>query len=434
MGIQVLTPLGDRNETLNWYASEWGGARKFPSAVTLYESRLWWGGKAKLWGSVSDAYSSFNDEGEDAGASSAIRRTIGFGPVDRIEWLAPSSRLIAGIASNEISVRSSSFGEVITNVNCNLKSGSSQGAAPIEPIIVDDAVMFVQRSGIKIFDANYAVDKDTHRALDLMTLNPSICKEGIRRMAAARQPETRLYVVLADGSMRIHLVDPAEDVLAWSRVVTVDGNFSDVAVLPGNDEDWVYVSIFRDGIWWLEKFEKMVDATPHHYDSAVNYFDNSSTVLGNLLHLEGKTVHVWGDGQFRETRVVSGGSITVSDVWSTVTAGMRYVAQWKSNKVSKYIKESVIGRRKRVVDVQLSMLEYWPGGIKLGPSFDELEIMPEVEYGPVRDQGVMIDDYDETPFSFNGDNEVDPRICIQADGPCTILSLSYAVMTDGDTQ
>lgn len=426
MESQVLSPCGSVDETLNWYAGEWGGKAGYPSAVGLYEGRLWFGGHNKVWGSVSDAYSSFTDvDEEEQGNSAPIRRTIGFGPVERVEWLAPSSRLLVGLMTDEVSIRSSSFGEVVTNSNCNLKGGSSQGSAPIAPLKIDDSIYFVQRSGIRLFEAVYGADQDSHQALDLMTLHPWVCSPGIKRIAVSRQPETRIYVVLNDGTMRVHLKDPSEEVVAWSRVTT-DGTFKDVVVVPGDDEDIVYVTVTRSTGTYLERFAKMEEMVDYHFDSAITKTSPGTAITG-LDIMEGKFVGVWADGRDRgQYRVVSG-AITLPASYTTVNIGLPYVAKYKSAKVSRYIDRRVIGIRKRIVDLHLAMLNYWPEAVTLGPSFTEMEKMPEVEY---IDTSALVEEYDETPFTFNGENEVDPRICIQATGPCTILALSYGVVTD----
>jgi hypothetical protein len=429
MESQVLSPCGSTDQTLNWYAGEWGGKDGHPSANALYEGRLWLGGHNKIWGSVSDSYSSFTDiDEEEQGNSAPIRRTIGFGPVERVEWLAPSSRLLAGLATDEVSIRSSSFGEVVTNSNCNLKGGSSQGSAPIEPLKIDDSIFFVQRSGVRLFEAAYGADQDSHQAMDLMTLHPRVCNAGIKRIAVSRQPETRIYVVLNDGTMRVHLKDPSEDVVAWSQITTPGGLFKDVCVVPGDTEDFVYVTVTRATGTYLERFAALQDATDHPSDCAVTLSSPGTSITG-LSRLEGKFVRVWADGADRgEQRVVSG-AITLPGSYSVVNIGLPYVARYKSAKVSRYIDRRVIGIRKRVVDLHLAMLDYWPGSVTVGPSYTELEQMPEVEYIPT---DALVTEYDETPFTFNGENEIDPRICIQATGPCTILAMSYGVLTDAN--
>jgi hypothetical protein len=429
VNVQVIEDFGSTDATRNWYEGEWTEADGYPSADAFYEGRLWWGGKNKVWSSVSDEFESF-DSGLE-GDSAAIRRTIGFGPVDKVEWLAPSSRLLMGLASDEIAIRSSSFGEVLSPSNTNLKSGSTQGAAPVEPIRIDDSVFYVQRSGVKIMDSQYSVDSDSHQSTDLMTLHPDICIAGIKRIAVSRQPETRVYVVLDDGSMRVYLFDPAEDVSAWSRITT-DGTVEDVISLPGLIEDDIYILVSRTGGRYLEKLSKMGDSLEQHFDSALALTSPGTTITG-LDHLEGKTVGVWADSQDRGTYSVASGSITVADSWTAVVVGLTYIASYKSNKLTGYKKGSSQGRRKRVNDLNLSMVDYWPGALEYGPSFDLLEAMPLIEEGTDVVPTALISEYDEEPFAFNGENEIDARICLRATAPCTILSVTYGVLEDGDT-
>jgi hypothetical protein len=51
-------------------------------------------------------------------------------------------------------------------------------------------------------------------------------------MAVQRRPDTRVWVVMNDGSCVCVVYEPLEEVLAFIPVVT-DGTFESVAVLPG---------------------------------------------------------------------------------------------------------------------------------------------------------------------------------------------------------
>lgn len=387
VNVQVLKSFGSTSYTRDWYIGSWSEDNGYPSAVEFYEGRLWWAGKNKLWGSVSDAYTSYDRDIE--GDSVSIQKTIGFGPVDSVHWLKESNRLIVGTASDEISVRSNSFGETLTATNANLKRGSNQGVAEIEPTRLDDNIIFVQRSENKIYELEYNFGSDKHQADDLMTLHPSICSSGITRIAIARQPETRIFAI-SGGNTAVLLTDKTEQVAGWSTIST-NGTIVDVAVLPGVDEDTIYFAVNRSGGNYLEKMAKLSEAEggliSKHFDSFVNYAIGVTTLTG-LGHLEGETVGVWGEGQDRGTDIVVGGQITVADTWDGVTVGLPHTANYTSNKLNGSSKEPMstrINQRKRVVDVGLVMKNYWPGSVLLGPSTAELEIMPEIEDGyPIR--------------------------------------------------
>src|SRR5690606_29309920 len=57
----VLKDFGGTQATTNWREGAWSSYRGWPSAVALYEGRLWWAGRQNIWGSASDAYETFDD-------------------------------------------------------------------------------------------------------------------------------------------------------------------------------------------------------------------------------------------------------------------------------------------------------------------------------------------------------------------------------------
>ena len=427
VNVQVVKDFGKTNATRDWYEGMWSDEKGYPTAITLYEGRLWLAGKSNIYGSVSDAYDSFDTSIE--GDSKSIQKTIGFGPNDAVQWLKPSTRLIMGLASDEIAVRSSSFGEILTANNTNLKSGSTQGSANLDPVNIDDTIVFAQRSGTRIYSLEYYLDRDVHSGVDLTLLHPSICSDGIKRIAVTRQPETRVYVVLDNGDARVYLFDKVEEVSGWSRIET-DGNFEDVIVLPGLNDDRVYFVVNRTGGRYLEKLALFSEAeggdTSKHFDSFKTYTSPGTTITG-LSHLEGKSFAVCADAPDRGDFTVASGQITVGSSWTNVVVGLRHTADYVSNKLGQYVPRSVLTEPKRVVNTGLIMMNYWPGSLKIGPSVSLLSDLPDIEQGKAVDTTAVIEEYDEIPFEFDGVDDTDSRIYMRATGPCTILALTYGI-------
>lgn len=425
VNIQVYQDFGSTSATRDWYEGQWSEIKGYPSSVALYEGRLWWAGKTRLWGSVSDAYSSFDDTLE--GSNAPIQRTIGFGPVDVVDWLAISSRLLMGVASDEISVRSSSFGEVLTDTNVNLKSGSSQGVAAIEPIRIDEDVLFVQRAKKRLFRLTYASNRDSHSAIDMFTLNESIIDGSlIRKIVVVRQPETRVFVILENGKGLVLTYDSAEDVQAWSRFETV-GEMLDIVVLPSNDEDEIYIVVRRDNGVFLERLSAFKDVAMYPYDSHKRYSSPGATLSG-LQHLTGETVKVWADGAVRGEYVVNGsGSINVGESHTDVVVGLPYKGQYISNKLSGFVKYSTLTLRKRVLSVGMIARDICREGFIIGSSADNLYPLPSIERGKVINLNQLTDEYDEPGFEFSGDFNVDSRVHIECEAPCKIMALVYEI-------
>ncbi len=425
--VQVLEDFGWRGPSVNWYAGEWSEVEGYPTSVSVYEGRLWWAGRNRIWGTESDSFYSFDTTLE--GNSASIRRTIGFGPVDTVQWLEASNRLIMGLASDEISVRSTSFGELLSKDNTNLKSGSTLGSSSVGPIKLDNAICFVQRYGKKVYELAYEGTTDSHVPLDQTKLNPQIVGGSITKMAVVRHPESQVWCLIDDGTVLVHVRDRGEEVSAWVRFET-DGTIEDVVVKPGSAEDTVYLVVIRNSVRYLERKSLTTSAqggtVSEHFDSFVRYTSPGTTITG-LSHLEGDTVGVWGDGQDRGDFTVSGGSITVGSSWTDVIVGLRYEADWISNKLGGFVASSVLGIRKRIVDVSLILENMEPGAIKMGPSWDLLSDFPLIEDGTSISQTATQETYHELPFEFDGEDEVDPRIYIRATGPCAIMALLFGI-------
>ena len=437
--INVFQDFGRTTATRDWYRGEWNtksdGTSGYPTAVALYEGRLWWGGRTKAWGSVSDAFSSYDDT--ISGDSAAIPKTIGFGPVDNVEWLLPLNRLIMGIASDELSIRSNSFGDVLTPSNTNIKPGSSQGAGTREPLSINGRGYFVQRSLTKLYELEYEYNQDIHDSNDLTTLNPTILDAVVKRIAVTMQPEIRIYAVMNDGTARVLMLDKAENVLAWSRITTAASDtIEDVCVLPSTTEDRVYFTVIRDGGHYLEKMALFSEAaggsTSKHTDSFKTYTSPGSAVLTSLDHLEGETVHVWADGAYEGSYTVASNQITVgSAAYTNIVVGLRYTADWTSSKLGNG-NYSMLTYDKRVVNTGFILEDYWPNGLTVGPDSSNLKAFPDIEDGKAVVLTATLSSYDQKPFTFDGTMETDPRIHLQAVNPVTVKAMSYGMDESND--
>lgn len=425
VAIQIYQDFGSTTATRDWYEGQWSDVNGYPSSVALYEGRLWWAGNTRIWGSVSDAYNSFDDTLE--GGDAPIQRTIGFGPVDVVDWLAISSRLLMGVASDEISVRSSSFGEVLTDANINLKSGSSQGVAPIEPVRIDDDVLFVQRAKKRVFKLAYDAGRDSHIAIDMLTLNESIIDGSkIRKLVVIRQPETRVFAILENGKGLVLTYDNAEDVKAWSRFDT-DGTMKDLVVLPSDDEDRLYIVVQRSNGVFLERLSEFEQVSRYPYDSHKRYSSPGGTLTG-LQHLAGETVKVWADGAVLGDYVVSGsGTVNLGVFYANIVAGLPYTGEYTSNKLSGFVRYSTLTRRKRVLGVGMIARDICRAGFLVGSNADNLYPLPLIERGREVDLNRLISVYDEPSFEFSGDFDVDSRVHIKCEAPCKIMALVYDI-------
>ena len=242
VSAEVLKTLGGTSASDTWAEGTWSARRGFPSAVAFLEGRLWWAGKDKFLGSVTDQFETFDPN--FVGNAGPINRSIGSGPVDTINWLAGLQRLLAGTGGSVVSVRSSSFDEPLTPTNFNPKIPITQGVANVNPVKVDGSEMFVQQNGSRVMELNWDGAVSDYTVTDLTELVPEVGSPGIVAIAVQRQPDTRVHCVRSDGTVAMLVFNKVENVVAWVDVET-HGFVYDACVLPGATEDAVYYSIER---------------------------------------------------------------------------------------------------------------------------------------------------------------------------------------------
>lgn len=422
----VLSAFGDTTATADWYESYWSAYRGYPSSVSLYEGRLWWAGKDRIWGSVSDSFANFDDETE--GDSGPINRSIGSGPVDQIYWMLPMQRLLLGAGGSIWSARSSSFDEPLTPTNFNLKDVSTQGADQVNAVKIDTAGVFVQRSGSRVYQAGYDGNAYDYTVTELTAHVPEAGEPGVIRVAVQRQPETRVHFVRSDGTVAVMVLDIQEQINCWVDVET-DGLVEDVCILPGETEDQVYYTVNRTVNGSTVRYHEKWALESQCQGASVNrqadsFIIGAGTVTG-LDHLEGEDVVVWGDGVDQGTQTVTAGATgTTYTAWC---AGLTYRARYKSTKLAYAIAESqgtALTQKKKVTELGLIATNMHPQGVKYGPDFDTLDDMPGTEAAGDVDQDTVWDSYDYETFTFGGYWDTDSRLCLEANAPKPVTLLA----------
>lgn len=453
----VLDALGGTDATEVWSEGAWSAYRGWPSAVGLYEGRLWWAGLNNIWGSISDAYEGFDPDFE--GDAGPISRSIGQGPVDVINWIVPAQRLLLGTEGAEWSARSSTLDEPLSPSLFNLKEASTQGSARVGAVKIDSKVVFLQRSGLRIYELDYDVSKADYAATDLTALAPEIGEPAITRIEVQRQPDTRIHCRRDDGTVAVLIFDPAENVLCWV-IIETDGDIEDITVLPGTDEDDVYYTVKRTiaGVdkRYLEKWAKESECRgpteARLADSHVVYSGSATTTITGLSHLEDETVVVWGwntsspftvtmpDGTTKSvgkdlgTYTVSGGQITgLSASVTDACVGLAYTARFKSTKLA-YAAGlgAALNQRKRVSKLGLVLADAHAQGLQYGPDFDTLDDLPGTELSADIDENTIWEEYDYDMIEFPGEWDTDSRLCLKAAAPrpCTVLAAVVGMATN----
>lgn len=488
--IEILEDFADTESTDVWLEGEWSDRRGYPTAVTLFDGRLWWARQDRFWGSASDAYYDF-DVG-DAEPADSIQRDISTGgTLAKVHWLLPLQRLIIGTEGSEASARSSSFNEPLTPDNVTLKDASSRGSFSARPARIDTRGVFIQSSGEELYEILYNIDINDYATRSLMRFHENIglsedpdnYADGFAELAVQREPETYLWAVRNDGVVPVMAYEPQDEIYGWFRFITGldatnnrrDRVFS-IAVLPRPEEHQVYMMIERDAddgaggtttSYHIEKlrFHKDIHtvSTAHRADgSAYREYANGlyladafveRTAAGEtggetftVSHLDGKQQiaigYPEGGSQPRPLSIAdgSGSSSTIEideaiQAGTTVVIGLPYDAYYTSAKLAYGARGgTALLQKKRVPQIGLLLTNTHPDAIEVGSDFEDTEAMNELPR--VRD-GVDVEDddfwqeFDEQAFPFGGTWDTDSRvnIKIKAGHSATINGLVVGVDT-----
>jgi hypothetical protein len=433
IGADVLQQLGGTEATSDWAEGEWSDYRGWPTAVALHDGRLSWFPKLKSQLSASDAYASFDDTLE--GDAGSINRTITTGNADVIRWAMSMQRLVAGTASQIISIRSNAFDEPLTPTAFTARMCSDDGAAKtVRAVRVQSACLYAGADNRlhKLTLTSGSIDYDSAPA---DRLKPEMYAAGIADMAVSRKPDNaHHWSVLTDGTAGLLTYSEKEELESLS-LVTTDGAFERVATLARAAEDSVYFVVARiiNGTTkrFIEKLAKLSEArggaVSKTVDSHVAYSGVAATVM-SLPHLANKQVAVWSNGEPISAVITLDGTGQgpLPAPTTSYVAGLPYVGRIKTTKLA-YGEESgtALTRQKRVSRVGLVAADLTWRGLRIGRQFENLTGLPATYRGKALTTPQMLAAYDAVPGAFNGSWDSDARVCIEITSPyvATIMGL-----------
>ena len=454
--VEVLRRLSDTGQTDDWQEGAWSGVRGYPAAVALHDGRLFHANKSSLWGSESDNFDSHDLALE--GDASPINKTLGSGPVDKVQYLLSLLRLIIGTSGKEIAGRSTSIDEVVTSTNFNAKGFSTLGSAPVRALELDTQGIFVQRSKRRLYSIGLADGFSEYATNDLTLLVPDLFAANIVSIAVQRQPDTRIHCVQANGNVAILTFLPAEEVLAWSTYET-NGSIERAMVLPGEVEDKVYYHVNRTINGATKRFlERWATEAESVGDTGLSYLADCAAAFTDTgrvdtpsvwQHLVGENIVVWADdtgqagagkdlspdvaGVQTTYAVDTGGGITLSESVNHGVGGLPYTADWQSSKLAFGAQfGTALAQIKRTPQIAFVFDQTHNNGLFFGSDTGNLDPLPRVnDEDAVVDADKIFATYDEMAMPTPDKWDTDARIHLRAKSPrpATVLAIVPSVDT-----
>jgi hypothetical protein len=298
------------------YEDVWSAGKGYPRSVTFHEGRLYFGGSksrpSTVWGSKVGLFFDFDPtEGLD---DDAIEATLDTNTFNAIVDIISGRDLQVFTTGGEFYVPQNGL-DPITPTNFFVKTASRNGIKEgVRVQQLESGTLFVQRQGKSLNEFAYTDTQLTYVTQKISLLAGHLLRTptrmALRRSVATDENDLLLITNSDDGTMAVFSLLRAQNVIAPSEFITVDGSFVDVGV----DISTIYVVAKRNvnGV-----FQYYVEA----FDN--NLLTDSAKTGGvaasvSMSHVATETVNVILDGSVQANQVVPGGG-TVTFPRSSVT-------------------------------------------------------------------------------------------------------------------
>jgi hypothetical protein len=429
-------PFFDTNAiaAANWelefgYENVWSNVRGWPQSATFHEGRLYFGGsKARpstIWGSKVGLF--FDFEATEGLDDDAVEATLDTNTFNSIVDLISGRDLQVFTTGGEFYVPQSGL-DPITPTNFFVKTASRNGTKQgVRVQQLESGTLFIQRQGKSLNEFAYTDTQATYVTQKISLLAGHLLKNptnlALRRSVATDENDLLLITNGDDGTMAVFSLLRAQNVIAPSEFITVDGQYIDVGV----DISTIYTVVKRNvnnvDQYYVEAFEDDLLT-----DSAKNGTGVVTTVA--MSHLATETVNILLDGTVQANQVVpSGGTVTLPRASvSSYELGLPITVEARTMPVDLKLQTGTrLGFKKRIVEVNALVFESQHmriNGI----------LIPFRQFGDILDEAVDEFTGTKTLHGILGYSQ-EAKITVTQDIPqkMTLLGLEYKVVTHQGT-
>ena len=346
-----------------WEDAQYSPVNGYPRVVTFFQERLWFAATLEFpqtfWGSRSADFYEFTLPAEEDvyKPDDPVEYVLASYTQEQIEWFSSERILIIGTAATENRLDPDQY--IAADRLPKVSKMTSYGGAHQIPIYMGNLTCFVHASGkqLRSFKQDGQSIIEAYSSIDMGWLAEHMFEIPFKQPCYQLIPDAVALMVRLDGVMLAAAYDPTsaegnQNDVGWSRLIT-QGNFESVAVIPDYfvDQTWTIAERTIDDlenpiydeneppniIGYEQISNRYVEFMSHErrLDSYLTYPPERDFSpddgpyppiqdVGNLEHLEGKTVGVIVDGALHPDRVVENGQIRLDRASSDIAVGLKY--------------------------------------------------------------------------------------------------------------
>lgn len=326
--------------SFRWSHGCFSDAEGWPDHVFIWASRKWYIKGFDLIGSVVGDYPNFQQytSGGYLAADLAIRLTMSL--PDRPLWVKVDRVPILGTSTEEYAINLINAAAGVQAGNIDMARQSRYGSADVQPVEAGASIIYVQRGGKQLREADYNFGTDKYVSANINRWARHIAGDAMVQLGQQQIPEELLFAVRSDGQLVFRSYDPEQEVKGFARrTIGGGGKVISAVSIPStdvlNDDIWALIdwngarSVQLMAPWWKIGTDKadafFVD------DGLSDSLDVASATISGLDHLVGVTVSILADGGVELPQIVpTGGTITISAPAKKRVVGRGYSARLRS--------------------------------------------------------------------------------------------------------
>jgi hypothetical protein len=412
------------------YEAVWSSGKGWPRSVTFHEGRLYFGGSksrpSTIWGSKVGLF--FDFEATEGLDDDAVEATLDTNTFNAIVDIISGRDLQVFTTGGEFYVPQSGL-DPITPTNFFVKTASRNGTQQgVRVQQLESGTLFIQRQGKSLNEFAYTDTQATYVTQKISLLAGHLLKGpsrlALRRSVATDENDLLLMTNANDGTMAVFSLLRAQNVIAPSEFITVNGAYIDVSVDISTIYTVVRRTINNDNQFYVEIFDNDLLT-----DSART---GGIELEASVMHLPGATVNVILDGSVQANQTVPTSGLNVV-TFPRISAtsyeiGLPITVLARTMPVDLKLQTGTrIGFKKRIVEVNALVVDTQHMKI------NDTQI-PFRAFGDILDQPVAEFTGTKTLHGILGYSQ-EAKITISQDIPLkmTLLGMEYKVATHQGT-
>lgn len=414
----------------------------YANGVTLFEERLAFSERLSVFASKTGDFNSFRLGEKDDDALEFLQ--AGGGQANDIVWLADADgAMVIGTTGGVRALSGSGVDEALTPSSFKNRKSRAYGCAPVQPVDAGSSFIYLTRSRKALAE----LSRDSAGRFssdDVAQVSEHIPKKGVIALAYQNYPDPILWFPLENGELGGFTHQPAQEVrglhrhrLGGKTVANNWGMVESAVVTPGQtgvDDVWLIVLRAINGVTrryievMQEPFEYKDLSSAFQVDCGLSRNGAPSNTVTGISHLNGEKVDVLADGKVFKGLTVTGGSISLPEGFSASQwhVGLPMPAEAATLELDVGGRDgSMIGRRKKVSKVILSLLETDTTGLRIqSHQRGKWESVKVPTIVPSDGRAALFTGNVSVPVEDTWDGQARIRITHDNPTPCTIRAMT----------